>query len=294
MKFVLVTAARNEAAYIELTIRSVIEQTVLPEKWVIVSDGSTDQTEDIVKKYLPDHPWMELLVRPSRTDRSFSGKAHAFNEGCKLMAGIEYYVIGNLDADVTFDRDYFEYLIKEFEEDEKLGVAGTHYVEGTFHSFEDSYINEEHVNGAVQMFRKACFEQIGGYVTTSMGGIDWIAVTSARMHGWRTRSFPDRVFNHLRKIGTEESTILRSGFNSGRKDYYLGGHPLWLVFRSAYSMTRKPYLAGGMCLLAGYIWAWVSCVDKPISRDLQRFHRAEQMVRLKGLFLNRFLIGRSI
>jgi glycosyltransferase involved in cell wall biosynthesis len=286
MKYVLVTTARNEEAYIEQTLRSVVNQSLLPEKWVIVSDGSTDRTEEIVKKYLSTNPWIEMLVRPQRKDRSFSGKAHAFNEGCRLLVDKDYDVIGNLDADVSFEKDYFKFLLGEFAKDPELGVAGTDYVEGDFHSYQDSYISENHVNGQTQMFRRACFDEIGGYQPIPYGGIDWVAVTTARMKGWKTRSFSDHVFDHLRKMGTEGTSVLGARFHYGKKDYFLGGHPLWQIFRSVFQMTKKPFVMGGMALLAGYGWAWMT-MKKQVPKDLEKFHRVEQMSRLRTIFRNR-------
>jgi glycosyltransferase involved in cell wall biosynthesis len=286
MKYVLVTTARNEEAYIEQTLRSVVNQSLLPEKWVIVSDGSTDRTEEIVKKYLSTNPWIEMLVRPQRKDRSFSGKAHAFNEGCRLLVDKDYDVIGNLDADVSFEKDYFKFLLGEFAKDPELGVAGTDYVEGDFHSYQDSYISENHVNGQTQMFRRACFDEIGGYQPIPYGGIDWVAVTTARMKGWKTRSFSDHVFDHLRKMGTEGTSVLGARFHYGKKDYFLGGHPLWQIFRSVFQMTKKPFVMGGMALLAGYGWAWIT-MKKQVPKDLEKFHRVEQMSRLRTIFRNR-------
>src|SRR5690606_29995781 len=202
LEYVLITPAHNEEAYIELTIQSVIAQTILPKRWIIVSDGSTDATEEIVERYLPGRPWMELVRLPPRTERHFAAKVNAFNAGYERVRGLEFDVIGNLDGDVSFGPDYFEYLLEKFASDSKLGVAGTHYVEGEFHSFRDSYINVHHVNGQCQLFRRECFEDIGGYVPIRGGGIDWVAVTTARMKGWTTRSYSERIFNHHRKMGT--------------------------------------------------------------------------------------------
>ncbi|UCF32189.1 MAG: glycosyltransferase family 2 protein [bacterium] len=283
MRYVLITTARNEEQYLEETIHSVIRQTVLPLRWVIVSDGSTDRTEEIVAKYLPDHPWMDLLALPGRAERSFSGKADAFNRGLGRIDSLDYEYIGNLDADVSFGEDYFAYLLGELDRDPELGVAGTDYVEGDFHSFRDSYISENHVNGQIQMFRRACFDQIGGYLAIPYGGIDWVAVTTARMKGWKTRSFSDRVFNHLRRMGTEGTNVLGARFHYGKKDYFLGGHPLWQIFRSTFQMTKKPYVLGGTLLLAGYLWASAT-MEKQVPEDLERFHRGEQMKRLRGIF----------
>ena len=284
--YVLITPARNEADYIEGVLRSMVVQSFLPRKWVIVSDGSTDGTDEIVRKYLPDHDWIELLRLPEHRDRHFAAKAQAIDEGLKCLRDIDYDIVGNLDADVSFDSGYFNYLIGKFEENPRLGVAGTHYVEDNFHSFNDSRMSEDHVNGAIQMFRRECFEEVGGYTPIKGGGIDWVAVTTARMNGWTTRSFGDKVFNHHRPIGTAESKTLGSRFHYGRKDYFLGGHPLWVVSRASFQMLRKPYVIGGLAILSGYVWSWITRTQRAISKDLVRFHQREQLSRLKQQLLS--------
>jgi biofilm PGA synthesis N-glycosyltransferase PgaC len=283
LDYVLITPAHNEGDHIELTVKSVIAQTVLPKKWIIVSDGSTDDTEAIVSRYLEGRPWIELVKLPPRKERHFAAKVQAFNAGYERVKGLEFDVIGNVDGDVSFGPDYFEYLLGKFAENPKLGVAGTHYVEGDFHSFRDSYINVQHVNGQVQMFRRACFEDIGGYVPIKGGGIDWVAVTTARMRGWTTQSFSGREFNHHRPMGTAGTGVLGARFHYGKKDYFLGGHPLWQLCRGTFQLAKKPYIVGGLALLAGYFWCWIRRAPRPISKELMEFHRKEQMARLREL-----------
>src|SRR5215470_9985924 len=132
--YVLITPARNEERFVEKTIESVIGQTVLPAKWVIVNDGSTDTTREIVARYLPEHPWIELVDLPVHRDRSFAGKVHAFNAGFQRVQNLEYDVIGNLDSDVSFEADYCEFLLDKFEKDPRLGVAGTIFREEGYSS----------------------------------------------------------------------------------------------------------------------------------------------------------------
>lgn len=281
--YVLITPARNEEAYIEKTILSVISQTILPAKWIIVSDGSTDGTDDIVKRYLPDHPWMELIRMPERRDRSFAAKAHCFNAGYEKVKGLTYNVIGNLDADISFDEDYIEFLLNKFTDIPELGVAGTPFIEGKYQSTIDSFEGEKHVAGGCQLFRRKCFEDIGGYIPIK-DGIDWVAVTTARMKGWRTQSFREKNFIHYRSMGTGESNSAKAIFKYGTKDYTLGGHPLWVMIKILYRIKRKPYVIGSIVLLSGYLWAILK-VDRPISKELVKFNRQEQMHKLK-LILN--------
>ena len=292
LDYVLITPARNEAAFIEKTLQSVVAQTVLPKRWVIVSDGSTDGTDEIVRKYQQGRDWLELVRQPERNERNFAAKVNAFNAGYDRVRSLAFEVIGNLDADVSFGEDFIARLLQKFESMPQLGVAGTHYIEGDFHSYRDSYINAAHVNGQVQLFRRSCFEDIGGYVPIEGGGIDWVAVTTARMKGWTTQSFDDRVFHHHRKMGTAESGELRSRFHYGKKDYFLGGHPLWQIFRSTFQLAKKPYVLGGVCLFAGYVWCWITNPKRPISAELVAFHRGEQMRRLKEMFSSRMLSKR--
>lgn len=292
LTYVLITPARNEAAFIEKTIQSVIAQTVLPKRWIIVSDGSTDGTDEIVWKYRDGREWLELIRLPEREERHFAAKVKAFDAGYERVKDLSFEVIGNIDADISFGQDFLAYLLEQFETMPDLGVAGTHYVESDFHSYRNSYINVHHVNGQCQLFRRACFEDIGGYVPIKGGGIDWVAVTTARMKGWKTYSFGDRVFYHHRKMGTAGSNELMSRFNYGKKDYFLGGHPLWQLFRGAFQMTKQPYLAGGLALLLGYFWCWATRFERPISQELMQFHRKEQLGRLKQLLVGRLHLGR--
>lgn len=285
LDYALITPARNEADLIEGVLQSVLAQSFRPVKWVIVSDGSDDGTDEIVSKYAEGTDWIELLRLPERRDRNFAAKATAIEAGFERLKGTHYDIVGNLDADVTFGPDYFRYLIGKFEELPKLGVAGTHYTErnGAFHSFNNSRMSPDHVNGAVQMFRKECFEEVGGYTPIRGGGIDWVAVTTARMKGWMTQSFGDQIFEHHRPIGTAETNSIGSRFHYGKKDYFLGGHPLWQLARAGFQMVRKPYIIGGLALFCGYWWSWMTGVKRPISKELMAFHRAEQLERLKAM-----------
>src|SRR5882762_1689991 len=268
--YVLITPARNEEKFIEKTIESVIHQTVLPTKWVIVNDGSTDATSSIVSRYLPKYDWIELVNLSAQRDRSFAAKVYAFNAGFERVKNIQSEIIGNLDSDLSFEPDF--------------GVAGTTFCEDGYSSATDSFEGQNHVAGGCQLFRRECFEEIGGYVPNRAGGIDWIAVTTARMMGWTTRSFREKSFFHYRSLGTAERSLLASAFSYGEKDYYLGNHPLWEICRTAYRAVKKPYFMGALALYLGYLSAFLRQIDRPVSDTLMRFHRAEQMRKLKSIF----------
>ncbi len=283
--YVLITPARNEAAFIQNTLDSMVQQTYRPRRWVIVNDGSTDDTAKIVQAYAERHPWIELIHRAPRKDRNFAGKVYAFNDGLERVRNIQVGLIGNLDADVSFGPDHFEFLAKKFVEDPELGVAGTAYFQGDWDSTRDSFEGQSSVHGACQLFRYQCFLDIGGYQPNPAGGIDWIAVTTARMKGWRTRNYPERYFHHHRTMGTAQRSALGAAFDYGKKDYFLGGALVWEIFRVLYRMTQKPIVLGGLALASGYCLAALRHMERPVSLELMRFHRGEQMRKL------RFILG---
>jgi glycosyltransferase involved in cell wall biosynthesis len=280
---VLITPARNEEAFIELTLQSMVKQTVRPLKWVIVSDGSTDRTDEIVKKYTAEHDWIELLRMPERKDRNFGGKVFSFNAGRERVKDLNYDIIGNLDADMSFEADVFEIIMKRFAENPKLGVGGVPFTEGRG-TYDFRFSSVEHVSGACQMFRKECFEAIGGYRPLKGGGIDVTAVLMARMKGWQTRTFPERSCFHHRSMGSAKHSAAAISYKLGQKDYMLGRHPLWQLFRSVYQMARPPYIVGGMSLFVGYFWCVLKRVERVIPEDVVKFQRREQMNRLKRFF----------
>jgi len=281
LSYVLVTPARNEEAFLENTIRSVIAQTVVPKRWVIVSDGSTDRTDEIARHYAVQHSWMELIRMPEHADRQFAAKVHCFRAGYERVRDLEFDIVGNLDADLTFEPDYVEYLLAKFSENPRLGVAGTPFVEGPSSTYDYRFTNIEHVSGACQLFRRECFESIGGYTPIKGGGIDWVAVTTARMKGWQTRTFTEKTLRHHRIMGTGRASRLGARYSLGQQDYYLGNHPLWQLSRMFYQMKFRPYIVGGLALFWGYAIAGLQRRKKPVPEELVAFIRREQIERLR-------------
>jgi biofilm PGA synthesis N-glycosyltransferase PgaC len=283
LNYVVITPARNEETRIARTLDCMCAQSRLPLKWVIVDDGSTDRTAEIVAQYAQRHPWIELVRRPRRSERTFAGKVHAFNAGFERTKALPFDAIGNVDADISFAPDHFESLLTRLAGDANLGVVGAAYTEDGWDSMRDSFEGVESVHGACQLFRRQCFTDVGGYVPHPSGGIDWIAVTTARMKGWKTRNFPDRRFHHHRPMGTAERSAVGAMFDYGKKDYFLGGAPLWQVCRVLYRMTKRPRVIGGLALACGYLWAALSRMERPVTPELMRFHRREQREKLRRI-----------
>lgn len=284
LTYAVITPAKNEAEYIERTIDSMLRQTVKPLKWLIVSDGSTDGTDRMVQRHLLKNKWMDLLRMPEHPVRSYAGKALAFNMGYHHIKTLCFDLIGNVDADISFDPDYFAFLLAQFSKNPRLGVGGTPFQEN-FKRYNYRYTNIEHVSGACQLFRRECFNAIGGYQPLAGGGVDWVAVTTARMLGWQTHTFTEKVSIHHRKIGTAHGKLLASRFRFGKQDYCLGGHPVWEIFRCLYQMKSKPYVIGGLALFSGYFWAFLRRIKRPIADELVAFRRKEQILRLRKVMI---------
>jgi biofilm PGA synthesis N-glycosyltransferase PgaC len=281
--YVLITPARNEAQLISATLDSVVAQSVPPLKWVIVSDGSTDGTDEIVRKYLDSYSWIELLRMPERAERHFAGKVLAFNAGYERVRELKPEIVGNLDADVTLEADHFEVLLGKAAAEPGLGVFGAPFREGSF-QYDYRYTNIENVWGGCQLFRRECYEDIGGYKPVKGGCIDHIAVVSARMKGWKTRTFTERVCIHHRVMGTAQQGAVKSKFKMGAKDYSVGNHPVWELSRALYQTRNQPILLGGFALAAGYFWSALRRSKVHVTPGMVRFIRREQMNRLRRLF----------
>jgi len=282
-RYVLVTAAYNEEAHIADTLRSVASQHALPRRWVIVSDGSTDRTDEIVLEWADRYPFIEF-VRVDRSARhSFAAKVHALRQGFARAADVEYDFIGVLDADVSFEPDYFLRLMEHFTNEPRLGIAG-----GNIEQHVDGVVvpRVKHLNsvaGAVQFLRRECFEQTGGLPALRYGGEDAAMEITARMYGWKTRTFPDLKVVHFGLVGAGAGGPLKARFKGGRVNSDLGYHPLFLLARSVYRVKEQPYLLGSLAELIGFAVGKARNRQPSIDRDVVRFLRREQVTKLRRL-----------
>jgi len=283
-KYVLISAARNEEKYIENTIKAVIAQTLLPVKWIIVSDGSTDQTDEIIKRYASNHNFICLHRIEMSGHRNFASKVYALNAGLNRLKNVDYEFIGNIDSDITFAPDYFDQIITLFKKNPKLGVAGGIILEKLNNKYVLQNISLNSVAGAVQFYRKKCFENTDGYIPLEFGGEDAVMEVKARMHGWEVQTFPEiKVFHH-RRVGGGNNNILKVRIREGIMFYVLGYHLLFFIFRACYRLIDRPYFFGSIFQILGYILAGILGKKKAIPSDIIKFIRKEQMQRLKTFF----------
>ena len=283
LTYVVVTPAHNEADSLRGVIDSMAAQVVPPLKWVVVDDASTDSTPDLVREAKGRIPWLELLTLKREGGRNFGGKANSFNSGVRALEGVPHDCIANLDADVTIAPDHFAYLLSCLEADPTLGVVGTPFREPNFRGYDYRFSNPAHVSGQCQLFRKACLREIGGYTPIEHGGVDWVASTTARMLGWGTKTCPDRVLMHHRRMGTANPQWGNLQLRQGKKDYMLGNSLSWELTRCLYQARYRPFVLGGLLMLLGYLQCALPGKPKPISDRLVRFVRDEQAARLRKL-----------
>lgn len=286
--YVLVTAAYNEEKFIEETIRSVVRQQIRPAKWIIVSDGSTDKTDSLVKKFAARHDFIQLHRIKESHSRNFAAQANAINTGIAQLQGMEYEFIGNLDADVSFEPAYFAKLLETFRQTSALGLAGGFIHErdqnGEFRSRKLNSVAS--VAHACQLFRRECFASVGGgYLPLPHGGPDTYAETMARMKGWRVEAFPELRVLHHRPTGSAGGA-LPAWFRQGRMDHSLGALPLFELFKLARRVRERPSVTGALARLAGFGYGYFRRESRPVSNEFVAYLRGEQRQRLNDLFRN--------
>jgi biofilm PGA synthesis N-glycosyltransferase PgaC len=278
--YVLVTPAKNEETLIGETIASVVAQTIRPLEWIIVSDGSTDRTEDIVRAAAARHPWIRLLALPAGTARNFAAVVHATEAGVRALSVTDYRYLGLLDSDVRFQPDYFERVMAEFEASPRLGLAGGVAIDvGTSQTRLPR--NRRDVPGAVQFFRRECFEQLGGLIAVPEGGWDALTCARARMLGYETKLLTGLIVDHLKPRNVAEGGLFRRNWQMGVRDYALGYHPVFELIKCAGRVTEPPLVIGAASWWVGYCSAVIQRRPREIPPDLLRFVRAEQMERLR-------------
>ncbi|MBP7051874.1 MAG: glycosyltransferase family 2 protein [Phycisphaerae bacterium] len=284
--YVIVTPAYNEAKDIAGTIETLVRQTVLPSRWVIVDDGSTDDTAAIVQSYAAKHGFIQYYRRyRDQTQTYFASNVYAIMEGVGQVASEPWDFLAVLDADITLPADYYEQIFARFDADPKLGVASGVY-ENLMNGKLQKVLNDRRSTPkAIQVFRRACFEAIGGYVPLKHGGEDTCACIMARMNGWKCWSFPEVKVIHRRPTGMGgAASIYRARFRHGLCEYGLATHPLFMLIKSfRRSFCESPLLLGGMLRLGGYLYGYLKREPRQMPPEAIRFIRRDQVGRIVGL-----------
>jgi biofilm PGA synthesis N-glycosyltransferase PgaC len=277
-RLLIISPCRNEEKFIELTLRSVIEQTNRPNRWIIVDDASTDSSPEIVARYAAEYPWIELVRRKRGGERQMGpGVIAAFNEGLERARGYEYDVIAKTDCDVEFPPDAFEKILEKLEEPH-VGMTGgaVHLMIGERLFFER--YAPYHISGASKFYRRACFEQIGGL--QPVYGWDILDETDARRHGWRTITLDEITIKHHRLQGSAFGRI-RGRVIWGWGAYAVGSHPLFAISRGIFRMAEPPWIIGGLAVIWGFFSSYFKrSIKRTPDRELIKYLRREQLYRM--------------
>jgi glycosyltransferase involved in cell wall biosynthesis len=284
--YVLITPAYNEADLIEKTIQSVVAQTRLPRTWVIVDDGSVDKTGEIVQEYARRYDWIWSVRREKVAGHTYyASNVFAIQEGLRRVEGLDYAYVAILDADIELCSNYYESVLSRFEKYSELGIGTGTYLEREGDRFVEARIDRRSTPKAIQVFRRECYEQIGGYIPFKNGGEDSGAEVLARMNGWQTWSFPDIKVVHNRPVGTGDGrSLLRARFRFGLTDYCLGAHPAFMLCKCVKRCVwERPYVLSGCLRLVGYLYACCRREPSQMPPEAKRFLRKEQLGRLLAM-----------
>jgi poly-beta-1,6-N-acetyl-D-glucosamine synthase len=277
-KYLIITPARDEEEYLEKTILSVANQSIRPLEWIIVNDGSHDNTGVIIDHYTQVYPWIKARHRPNRGYREAGGGViNTFYDGYSQIEASQWDFLVKLDADLSFSSDYFERCFAEFAKDPRLGIGGG----GIYHEEAGEPKLEEnpkfHVRGATKIYRRACWEDLGGLLRAP--GWDTVDEVKANMLGWSTRSFLDLRVSHYRFTGAADGAW-KDSIKNGRANYIAGYHPLFMLFKCVRRLARKPYLIGSTALLWGFLSGYWRRTPQVEDRRLINYTRTQQIRRL--------------
>ena len=282
-EYVLITTAHNEAGYIATVIESVAAQTVLPRKWIIVDDASEDATPEIVSKCAAQYPFMELHRIRDRHPRDFGAQCDAFSAGYARLQNMRFRFIGNLDADVALPPDYYQTVLQKFTDNLRLGLAGGYIHEDEGKGFQARRTNSrQSVAGAIQVFRRECYEAIGGYPRLPYGGSDWATEIMSRQRGWIVEAFPELVVRHYRPAGSAGG-VLRGHYRQGRMDHSLGSLPLFEAVKCLRRIPEQPFLAGALSRMLGFAYSYLARAPRLLPPEVVCELRDEQRGRLRSM-----------
>jgi biofilm PGA synthesis N-glycosyltransferase PgaC len=281
-RILIISPAKDEDRYIERTIRSLVAQSHRPALWIIVDDGSSDRTGEIAERAAAEHPWIRVLRRPAGTGRRVGpGVIEAFYAGLETVDLADFDFVCKLDADLELPPDYFADLMRRFAENPRLGTAsGKAYVPvGDRFVLERS--GDDFSHGVAKLYRRECFEQIGGFVREVMW--DGIDCHRCRMLGWEAVSYdePGLAIHHLRLMGSSHRSVFHGRLRWGRGQYFMGTHPLYLLGITAFRTLERPWIVGGLCILAGYAGAWLRGQPRYEDPGFRKFLRTWQLRELR-------------
>jgi biofilm PGA synthesis N-glycosyltransferase PgaC len=281
VNYLVITPVKDEERYVEHTLRSMVSQTVKPVCWIIVDDGSSDRTPEIIERYQADHPFIRLVRNPRGQPRQpGSAVIRAFNRGYEVAKDLEYDLIVKLDCDLSFEPDYFEKLVGKFSAEPKLGIASGVYFEAPDGAqWNEVSMPSYHACGASKVMRRECFEQIGGFLPAR--GWDTVDEIRAMARGWRTGHFRELRMKHWKLEGSGIGPW-RTNLMHGEIYYLTGGSKLFFLLKLLHRLRSRPFLIGGVALFWGYVRTMFKQKQRLVTDVEARCYRALLNGRITG------------
>ncbi len=280
----IVSPVRDEGKYVRNTLDAMVAQTVQPQEWLFVDDGSTDDTRAIIETYAAKHPWIRVISRDDRGFRQLgSGVIAAFDYGRARLARQDYQYIAKLDGDMSFTPRYLEVMIGRLESEPKLAAVSGKVFRPENGGFVEEYIIDEMVAGQFKLYERVAFEAIGGFTQTILW--DGIDIHRCRMKGYTTLSFhhPDAKLIHHRLMGSSDSNVFKGRVRLGRGIWFMGYHPLYAIASGLFRMHEKPYVIGGLIIIGSYFFAAMRGEPRFDDRDFIENLRRWQVQKLREL-----------
>ncbi|MBK8805455.1 MAG: glycosyltransferase family 2 protein [Bacteroidales bacterium] len=283
MKYIVISPVRNEEDYIKLTLDSMICQTVLPQQWILVNDGSTDKTEEIIHEYTQNYSWIKLLTL---TDRGFyfpgTGVVNVFNKGYELIEVRDWEFVVKLDVDLEFAPDYFELLLQRLVANVKIGIASGNCLLPINGNWIPEGVQDDHPVGPSKVYRRACWDQIGGL--KPVPGWDLADLLSAQMNSWETACFKDLHIKHYRITGSRRKGVWAPKHLQGRFEYRHGYAFWYTFFKALKDIPQKPFLIGSIAKVFGYLNALFKNEAYLFEPEMRKFLRMKH----KKYFFSKF------
>lgn len=273
LRYVVITPVKDEEKHVQRTLEAMVHQTVKPVRWIIVDDGSTDQTPEILARYAQSNSFITVVTR-DRGEVRQPGPAvvRAFNRGYEAAKGLDYDVIVKLDCDLSFEPDYFEQLLLKLQADPKLGIVSGVYIEAPDgNTWAEVGMPSYHAAGASKVIRRECFEQINGFIPSR--GWDTVDEIRAMARGWRTRHYTEFKMKHWKPEGTGIGSM-RTNFMHGEIYYLTGGSKLFFLFKVLHRLIQRPFIIGGAALCWGYVRTSFSKKVVLVTKDEARCYQA--------------------
>lgn len=279
-RYVIISPVKDEERYVEFTLRSVISQSLKPSLWLIVDDGSTDRTPEIIRHFQSSNPFIRLISNPKAGQRKLAfAEVRAFNLGFESLGNLEYDFIVKLDCDLSFDPDYFEKLLARFIQNQKLGIAsGVYFEQDKYGCWTEIEMPTYHAAGASKVIRKTCFQQIGGF--TPAPGWDTVDEIRALGREWTTLHFTDLKMKHLKGEGSSIGAV-KTSLMQGEAYYRSGGSKFFFILKILHRAKSRPYLVRSLAMLWGYLRAMQSRAPLLVTESEAHLYKKMLMNRIK-------------